>query len=94
MISHLPLVVNPKSPILIAKVFKISFGDVVVLFGINHFKESAQCKRAAFWPPFVFYLRVGRLYEHPVVDPHVSHFKHVPFRTKVKFKHSEHISPS
>jgi hypothetical protein len=33
-------------------------------------------------------------YEHPVVLPHVSHFKHVPFRTSVKFKHSEHISPS
>lgn len=33
-------------------------------------------------------------YEHPVVDPHVSHFMHVPFRTSVKLPHSEHISPS
>jgi hypothetical protein len=31
---------------------------------------------------------------HPVVDPQVSHFKHVPFRTSVKFMHSVHISPS
>jgi hypothetical protein len=33
-------------------------------------------------------------HEHPVVDPHVSHFIQVPFRTKVKFPHSPHISPS
>ncbi len=33
-------------------------------------------------------------YEHPVVDPHVSHFKHVPFRTSVKFPHSPQASPS
>jgi dGTPase len=40
----------------------------------------------------------GSLYaaahEHPVVAPHVSHFMQVPFRTKVKFPHSPHISPS
>jgi hypothetical protein len=33
-------------------------------------------------------------HEHPVVDPHVSHFMQVPLRTKVKLPHSEHISPS
>ena len=33
-------------------------------------------------------------HEHPVVDPHVSHFMQVPFRTSVKLPHSEHISPS
>jgi DNA-directed RNA polymerase specialized sigma24 family protein len=33
-------------------------------------------------------------YEHPVVAPHVSHFMHVPFLTKVKLAHSLHISPS
>jgi hypothetical protein len=33
-------------------------------------------------------------YEHPVVAPQVSHFMQVPFRTSVKFPHSEHISPS
>src|SRR6266568_655200 len=30
---------------------------------------------------------------HPVVAPHVSHFKHVPLRTRVKFAHSGHASP-
>jgi hypothetical protein len=30
---------------------------------------------------------------HPVVVPHVSHFKHVPFRTMVKLLHSVHWSP-
>ncbi len=33
-------------------------------------------------------------HEHPVVLPHVSHFMQVPFRTKVKFPHSPHASPS
>ena len=31
---------------------------------------------------------------HPVVLPQVSHFKHVPLRTKVKFPHSPQASPS
>jgi len=31
---------------------------------------------------------------HPLVDPHVSHFKHVPFLTIVKLWHSEHEMPS
>lgn len=30
---------------------------------------------------------------HPLVAPHVSHFSHVPFRTIVKFWHSEHMLP-
>jgi len=29
-----------------------------------------------------------------VVDPHVSHFMQVPFRTSVKFMHSGQASPS
>ena len=33
-------------------------------------------------------------YEHPLVDPQVTHFRQVPFRTKVKLPHSEHESPS
>jgi len=33
-------------------------------------------------------------YEHPVVDPQVSHFMQVPLRTRVKLPHSLHISPS
>lgn len=31
--------------------------------------------------------------EHPLVAPHVSHFSQVPFRTIVKFWHSEHMLP-
>jgi hypothetical protein len=33
-------------------------------------------------------------HEHPVVLPHVSHLRHVPFRTIVKFWHSGQASPS
>ena len=31
---------------------------------------------------------------HPVVLPQVSHLRHVPFRTMVKFPHSGHASPT
>jgi hypothetical protein len=30
---------------------------------------------------------------HPLVEPHVSHFSQVPFRTMVKLWHSEHSLP-
>jgi hypothetical protein len=33
-------------------------------------------------------------HEHPVVLPHVSHFKHVPFRTSVKLPQDSQASPS
>ncbi len=33
-------------------------------------------------------------YEQPEVDPQVSHFMQVPFRTSVKFAHSPQGSPS
>jgi hypothetical protein len=33
-------------------------------------------------------------YEHPVVDPQVSHFMQVPLRTRVKLPHSPQASPS
>ena len=33
-------------------------------------------------------------HEHPVVDPHVSHFMQVPLRTSVKLPHSPQASPS
>jgi hypothetical protein len=36
----------------------------------------------------------GEGYEHPVVDPHVSHFMQVPLRTSVKLPHSPQASPS
>jgi hypothetical protein len=39
-------------------------------------------------------MTISEAHEHPVVDPHVSHFMQVPFRTSVKFPHSPHISPS
>ncbi len=32
--------------------------------------------------------------EHPLVEPQVSHFRHVPLRTKVKFPQSPQVSPS
>lgn len=35
----------------------------------------------------------GTNYEHPLVLPHVSHFRQVPLRTIVKLEHSEHMSP-
>jgi hypothetical protein len=34
------------------------------------------------------------VHEHPVVAPHVSHFRHVPFLTSVKFWHSPQASPT
>src|SRR5271163_400907 len=37
---------------------------------------------------------VGTGHEHPVVEPHVSHFRHVPLRTMVKLPHSPQASPS
>jgi hypothetical protein len=33
-------------------------------------------------------------HEHPLVPPHVSHFRQVPLRTMVKLPHSLHDSPS
>ena len=41
---------------------------------------------------FMANLSLGQL--QPVVEPQVLHFKHVPFRTRVKFWHSGHDSPS
>ena len=37
---------------------------------------------------------VSMAYEHPVVEPQVSHFMQVPLRTSVKFWHSPQASPS
>ena len=38
--------------------------------------------------------QVSLIYEHPVVEPQVSHFMQVPLRTSVKFWHSAQASPS
>ena len=37
--------------------------------------------------------RVSICQLHPVVLPHVSHFRQVPLRTSVKFPHSPQASP-
>jgi hypothetical protein len=44
-------------------------------------------KGGSFDPPLVDH-------EHPLVDPHVSHLRHVPFLTIVKLLHSEQATPS
>ena len=63
--------------------------------------SEEKAKRAPLRPPFEVVdgrIKSGDdswgIHEHPVVLPHVSHFKHVPLRTSVKFPHSPHISPS
>jgi len=38
--------------------------------------------------------KVPETYEQPVVEPQVSHFRQVPFRTSVKFAHSGQDSPT
>ena len=45
-----------------------------------------KARSSALWP------RGG--YEHPVVEPQVSHFRQVPLRTSVKFAHSGQASPT
>ena len=37
---------------------------------------------------------LGFPHEQPVVDPQVSHFRHVPLRTRVIFPHSPQASPT
>src|SRR5579859_1213892 len=56
--------------------------------GLSAIRPFSQKRR----PLLIIFLRLP--HEHPVVLPHVSHFMQVPFRTSVKFPHSEHISPS
>lgn len=47
---------------------------------------TIHCERPNF--------RDSLFYEHPVVLPQVSHFRHVPFRTSVKLAHSGQASPT
>jgi hypothetical protein len=35
-----------------------------------------------------------KVYEHPLVEPQLSHLRQVPFLTIVKLPHSEQVSPS
>ncbi len=37
---------------------------------------------------------VSAAYEQPLVEPQVSHLRHVPLRTMVKLPHSLQLSPS
>lgn len=53
---------------------------------------NSKKQKSRVFPPGLFTPRLA--YEHPLVEPHVSHFKHVPFRTIVKFWHSGHETPS
>jgi hypothetical protein len=53
---------------------------------------SLKTRFALFGPAVMMMFELD--HEHPVVDPHVSHFMQVPLRTSVKLPHSEHISPS
>jgi hypothetical protein len=64
-------------------------------FGVFGLRNNLEAHDASFLevamtisPPWL------ENYEHPVVDPHVSHFKHVPLRTSVKFPHVPQASPS
>src|ERR1700730_14975416 len=45
--------------------------------------------KASSRPPFHKWL-----HEHPLVAPHVSHFRQVPLRISVKLPHSSQLSPS
>ena len=44
--------------------------------------------------PFFVFIDSAGAYEQPLVEPQVSHFRQVPFRTMVKLPHSEQLSPS
>lgn len=61
------------------------------------------CQKFLYSGGYIKFLEAGRkshrsasngTHEHPVVEPHVSHFMQVPLRTSVKFWHSPQASPS
>jgi hypothetical protein len=58
----------------------------------RHFPTSK--KKRGLAPPFPRSYSQKSYQLHPVVDPHVSHFRQVPLRTSVKFEHSGQASPS
>jgi hypothetical protein len=58
--------------------FSISFTRATVLLADPHFNSPQR--------------RID--YEQPVVPPQLSHFRHVPFRTRVSEPHSGQGSPS
>ncbi len=59
-------------------------------------KHTIKKTREALTPRAQYFHKLTLLkpHEHPVVDPHVSHLRHVPLRTSVKFWHSGQASPT
>ena len=55
---------------------------------------TENAKRPEKLQPLVDHNRCPMIYEQPLVEPQVSHFKQVPLRTMVKLPHSEQLSPS
>jgi hypothetical protein len=57
---------------------------------------AAQKKKPAGFPAGTYFFSKAKALRNqlqPLVAPQVSHFSHVPFRTIVKFWHSEHMLP-
>jgi hypothetical protein len=74
----------PRKP----KAVRASKCPVCIALGAQYKRKTARdFSRAAFFKPDSTYQL------QPLVDPHVSHFSHVPLRTIVKLEHSEHILP-
>lgn len=66
-----------------------------VCFGDFNRARSHRSSRGVGMTPRVLSAReAAARYEQPVVEPQVSHFMHVPLRTKVKLPHSPQASPS
>jgi hypothetical protein len=63
---------------------------------IGQLSQANNCKRRGRISPASDHVNEGDgiSYEHPLVEPQVSHFRQVPFRTIVKLPHSEQLSPS
>ena len=58
----------------------------------SHWREAMRMPAGRGLPRYK--LLTQTYHEHPVVLPQVSHFKHVPFLTSVKFWHSGQASPT
>ena len=56
--------------------------------------SSGQFQEVGGTGGFSTALKTSRTQLHPLVEPQVVHFMHVPLRTKVKLPHSPQASPS
>jgi hypothetical protein len=66
---------------------------IKVLAGL--FRPAAQVRWHIPAREVAFPFSLGQCaHEHPVVDPHVSHLRHVPLRTSVKLPQESQASPS